>query len=158
MKLSARSRYAARILLELARNTGTTPISAATLSQRTGISVQFIEQILKPLKHNSITSSVRGAAGGHWLAKTAEQISLGDIVRIMEGDISLAACCSERPKKCNRKETCPTRLAWIRASRSLAQELDSISIASLLYEEIRPPKKRSAQPSMADMDLVEAAS
>ena len=69
MKLSARSRYAARILLELARHKAGTPMSAAVLSQHTGVSVQFVEQILKPLKQKGLTNSVRGAAGGHRLAQ-----------------------------------------------------------------------------------------
>lgn len=157
MKLSARSRYASRILLELARNKGVSPISAAMLAQRTGISVQFIEQILKPLKHRCVTSSVRGAAGGHWLAKPADQISLGDVVRIMEGDISLAACCNEKPKKCLRRDVCPTRQAWQRVSNVLAQELDSISIADLLHSEVRPLRKRAIPQSAHSLGLVEAA-
>ena len=65
MKLSARSRYASRILLELAKHNGSAPMSAAVLSQHTGVSVQFVEQILKPLKQHGLTKSVRGAAGGH---------------------------------------------------------------------------------------------
>jgi len=59
MKLSARSRYASRILLELAKHKGVSPMSATTLSHRTGVSVQFVEQILKPLKQSGLTVSVR---------------------------------------------------------------------------------------------------
>lgn len=148
MKLSARTRYAARILLELARNKSVSPMSAAVISQRTGISVQFIEQILKPLKHKGVTSSVRGAAGGHWLAKPADQVTLGDVVRIMEGEISLVAASNEKKNKTPHKEACPTHMAWQKVSRVLALELDSISIADLLSSE--PRRQLARKPRQSD--------
>lgn len=135
MKLSARSRYAARILLELARHNGSAPMSAATLSQHTGVSVQFVEQILKPLKQSGLTRSIRGAAGGHKLARVAESITLGEVVRLMEGGILLTVCCGEKANTCTRKEGCLTRKVWVQISQSLESELDAISLASLLHEE-----------------------
>ena len=133
MKLSARSRYAARILLELARNKSAGPMSAALLSQHTGVSVQFVEQILKPLKQKGLTKSVRGAAGGHRLAKKPEDITLGEVVHLMEGGIQLTVCCGEKSGDCPRKDGCLTRKAWLQVSRSLERELDSITLASLLH-------------------------
>ena len=132
MKLSARSRYASRILLELARNREASPMSASTLSQHTGVSVQFVEQILKPLKQSGLTRSVRGAAGGHRLARPAEDISLGEVVRLMEGGILLTVCCGEKANDCPRKDGCLTRRAWMQVSGILERELDSISLAALL--------------------------
>lgn len=134
MKLSARSRYAARILLELARQKGVSPLSAATLSQRTGVSIQFVEQILKPLKQRGFTASTRGAAGGHTLACPATDISLGEVVRLMEGGIQLSVCCGEKANYCPRQEKCLTREAWQRISRHLEQELDSILLSALLTD------------------------
>lgn len=135
MKLSARSRYASRILLELARHKGATPMSAATLSQHTGVSVQFVEQILKPLKQNGLTSSVRGASGGHRLARSAEEITLGEVVRLMEGGIMLTICCGEKANECPRRDGCMTRWAWMQVSGMLEKELDAISLADLLQQE-----------------------
>ncbi|WP_084515935.1 RrF2 family transcriptional regulator [Desulfovibrio cuneatus] len=136
MKLSARARYAARILLELARNAPKNePLSASTLSYQTGVSVQFVEQILKPLKQKGLTMSVRGAAGGHKLAKPASDISLGEVVRIMEDGIQLTVCCGEKANSCPRKSGCLTRKAWLHVSRTLEQELDAISIERLLHED-----------------------
>lgn len=135
MKLSARSRYASRILLELAKHKGSSPMSASTLSQHTGVSVQFVEQILKPLKQSGLTRSVRGAAGGHRLARSAEEITLGEVVRLMEGGIKLTVCCGEKSGDCPRRDGCPTRNAWMTVSSSLERELDSITLSSLLHEE-----------------------
>jgi Rrf2 family protein len=107
-------------------------MSATTLSQHTGVSVQFVEQILKPLKQSGLTRSVRGAAGGHRLAKSAEDITLGEVVRLMEGGIMLTVCCKEDANNCPRRDGCLTRDAWMQVSRSLEKELDSISLAKLL--------------------------
>ncbi|MDL2290747.1 Rrf2 family transcriptional regulator [Desulfovibrio sp. OttesenSCG-928-F20] len=143
MKLSARSRYASRILLELARHGGALPMSAATLSQHTGVSVQFVEQILKPLKQSGLTASTRGAAGGHRLARPAEEITLGEVVRLMEGGILLTVCCGEKTNECPRKDGCMTRRAWQQVSSSLERELDSITLSALLHGEHVCPEGQS---------------
>lgn len=143
MKLSARSRYASRILLELARHKETSPMSAATLSRHTGVSVQFVEQILKPLKQSGLTSSTRGAAGGHRLARAATEITLGEVVRLMEGGILLTVCCGEKANECPRRGGCLTRRAWLQVSKSLEQELDSITLSALLHGDHVCPEGQS---------------
>ena len=159
MKLSARSRYASRILLELAKHREQTPVSATILSQHTGVSVQFVEQILKPLKQKGLTASQRGASGGHLLARPASEITLGQIVRLMEGGICLSVCCGEGATTCSRKQGCLTRRAWVSVSLALEQELDSISIADLLHEEEVCPETFSEMqpPAKAGPCTVEAA-
>ncbi|CCH47308.1 RrF2 family transcriptional regulator [Pseudodesulfovibrio piezophilus] len=131
MKLSARSRYAARLLLDLAMHEADKPIRTALLSENTGITVQFIEQIIRPLKKAGLIKSVRGAAGGHILDKDPAHITLGEIVRTMEGAINIANCL-ECETKCERSQACRTRSVWERASRAMEQELDSITLAELL--------------------------
>ncbi|MFV0349356.1 MAG: RrF2 family transcriptional regulator [Halodesulfovibrio sp.] len=134
MKLSARTRYAARLLLDLAQHGNSeNPVTTTTLSEVSGISVQFIEQILKPLKKAGLVSSVRGAAGGHMLTRSPEEISIGDVIRIMEGGVELTHCCQDDiAKECPRTERCLTRVVWLRASRALEKELDSISLKDLI--------------------------
>ncbi len=134
MKLSAKSRYAARILLELAAVKSAAPMTASQISERTGISIQFIEQILRPLRQAHITRSLRGVAGGHVLAKPPETTTLGDVVRAMEGEIRLTLCGAGDHFSCPRRETCLTRPAWARLSRVLEQEMDAISLTDLLSD------------------------
>lgn len=134
MKLSARCRYAARILLELAKSEGGAPMSASVLSHRTGVSVQFVEQILKPLKQHGMTSSIRGASGGHLLGKGASEITLGDVVRIMEGGIQLSVCCGPNPSECSRRKNCYIHSAWNGLSQALEDQLDAISLSVLLTD------------------------
>lgn len=131
MKLSAKTRYASRILLDLALHATDSPQRVTDIALRTGISVSFIEQIIKPLKRAGLVLSKRGPAGGHRLAGARERISLGDVVRIMEGNVDLAMCIHD-PTQCGRVETCLTRNAWKRASDAMLRELDAITLADLV--------------------------
>lgn len=131
MKLSARSRYATRLLLDLALRNTDRPQRTTLLSESTGITVQFIEQILRPLKKAGYITSVRGAAGGHILDENPAAITVGDVVRIMEGGISLTDGVTDEGL-CNRSPICLTRKVWQRASRVLEKELDSITLADLI--------------------------
>ena len=130
MKLSAKSRYASRILLDLALHNEGVPHRVNDISERTGITVPFIEQIIKPLKHAGMVMSKRGASGGHQLSRPAETITLGDIVRVMEGSVELSACLTD-PGLCDRTEICLTRAAWQRATDAMLRELDTITLAEL---------------------------
>lgn len=132
MKLSARARYAARILLELAQRKASGPITATVLSRQTGVSTQFIEQILRPLRQAGITASVRGALGGHVLLRSPEDISIGDIVRVMEGGIQLTVCGASDPTSCNRYDNCLTRGTWARLSTAFEKEMNAVTLLDLL--------------------------
>lgn len=131
MKLSARSRYATRLLLDLALHDDDTPLRTTVLSESTGITVQFIEQIIRPLKKAGLIQSKRGATGGHILDRDPKSVSVGEIVRIMEGGINLTDCVTDK-SICARSATCRTRKVWTRASKVLEEELDSITLADLM--------------------------
>lgn len=131
MKLSARSRYATRLLLDMALRQTDSPQKTTILSESTGITVQFIEQILRPLKKAGLIVSVRGAAGGHILDKDPSEITVGEVVRIMEGGINLTDCVNDCGI-CNRSGACRTRHVWQHASQVLEQTLDSITLADLM--------------------------
>ncbi|GAB6058679.1 RrF2 family transcriptional regulator [Desulfonatronum parangueonense] len=133
MKLSARSRYAARILLDLAEQKGNSPVCASSISENTEISVPFIEQILRPLKKAGYIQSVRGAYGGHVLLMDPATITLGDIVRTMGGDINLAQCGSD-PTICTRTSDCRTRIVWQHLSKVIERELDNMTLADLMQD------------------------
>ncbi len=130
MKLSAKARYAVRILLDLALREGEGPVRTADISERTGVSVRFIEQILKPLKQAGLVQSTRGAAGGYVLSARPEDISLARIIRTIEGGLSLTQCC-ETPKNCHRSATCRSHRAWARVTQVMTAELENITIKDL---------------------------
>jgi Rrf2 family protein len=131
MKLSTRSRYGARILLELARSAGKDPVQVSEISNRQDIPAKYLEQLIRVLKQADLVTSVRGPKGGHMLAKPPEDISLGYIVRLFEGQADLVECVS-LPEKCNFSDECKVRQAWKKATTVLYESLDAITIADLL--------------------------
>lgn len=131
MKLSTRSRYSVRILLELARNTGRQPLQVSEISRRQKIPAKYIEQLIRTMKSNGLISSIRGPKGGYVLAMAAEQINLGHIVRIFEGQPELVECVGA-PDKCTMANTCPVRSAWTQANTALFKKLDAITINDLV--------------------------
>jgi len=131
MKLSTRSRYGTRILVDLARHHDQGPIQIGEISKRQDISVKYLEQLIRPLKQANLVTSVRGPKGGHLLAKKPEDISLGQIVRLFEGQSELVECISH-PEKCSMSEDCQVRLAWQDATRVLYEKLDNTTIADLV--------------------------
>jgi len=133
MKLSTRSRYGTRLLVDLARHDDQAPIQIGEISKRQGISVKYLEQLIRPLKQAGYVTSVRGAKGGHVLAKKPEQIKLGDIVRLFETHSDLVDCISS-PEKCDMSDECRIRLVWQEATAVLFRKLDSTSIADLVKE------------------------
>jgi Rrf2 family protein len=131
MKLSTRSRYGARILVDLARNDDQGPVQIGEISKRQDISVKYLEQLIRPLRQAHIVTSVRGPKGGHLLAKKPHTITLGQIVRLFEGQSVLVQCVGS-PEKCARSDECQVRLAWKDATTALYQKLDNITIADLI--------------------------
>jgi len=131
MKLSTRSRYGARILVDLARYSNQGPVQIGEISKRQDISVKYLEQLIRPLKQAKMVNSVRGPKGGHLLALKPEDISLGQIVRLFEGQSELVECISN-PEKCSMSDDCQVRLAWGDATRVLYERLDSTTIADLM--------------------------
>jgi Rrf2 family protein len=131
MKLSTRSRYGTRILVDLARNRDKGPIQIGEISKRQDISVKYLEQLIRPLKKAKLVNSVRGPKGGHLLAEKPENISLGQIVRLFEGQSDLVECVTY-PEKCAMSDDCQVRLAWLDATEVLYKKLDSITISDLM--------------------------
>ena len=134
MKLSAKTRYAARILLYLANNGFDKPVSSSLIASKTGISSQFIEQILRQLRLAGITGSVRGAKGGHILMRKPEDLTFGCIVRLMEGGIELSGCL-EKPGNCSRFDACEVRKAWESLQATLDGVFESITLRDLVHDD-----------------------
>ncbi len=132
MKLSTKTRYGTRILIELALHENQGAIQVSKISSKQKIPVKYLEQILRNLKQAGIVKSVRGPKGGHLLAKDPNGIYLGQIVRLFEGQTDLVACVSS-PENCEMSADCLVRNAWYDATSVLYEKLDSISIADLIH-------------------------
>lgn len=136
MKLSTRSRYSVRILLELAHNPSDEPLQVSEISRRQKIPAKYIEQLIRTLKSAGLVTSARGPKGGHFCAKDPANITLGDIVRLFEGQSDLVECVSQ-PDTCKMAEACRVRSVWKEATMALYEKLDSVTIADLMCEAIR---------------------
>lgn len=131
MRISTTTHYASRLLLDLALNADLAPIPASRLAANTGIPVKFVEKIVRPLKAAGYIKSVRGAMGGHYLNCRPDDITLGSVVRLMDGGIRLSQCSSDDPR-CSKCHDCRTREIWRAVTEKLEQELDSITLADML--------------------------
>jgi len=131
MKLTKKTRYGTRLLIDLAQHQNEGAVQMGEISIRQNISVKYLEQIVRPLKKAKFVKSIRGPKGGHMLARKPEKITLGDITRLFEGQAELVDCISD-PEKCPKSDDCVVRRGWQKATMALYKELDSISIANLL--------------------------
>lgn len=131
MKLTTKTRYGARLLLDLAQRQGQGAVQMSEIAIRQNISIKYLEQIIRPLKKAKFVKSIRGPKGGHMLAKNPDGITLGDVTRLFEGPSELVDCLGN-PKKCPNIDDCLVRQGWQKAAQALYRELDSITIASLL--------------------------
>ncbi|HDG97403.1 MAG TPA: Rrf2 family transcriptional regulator [Desulfobacterales bacterium] len=127
MKLSTRSRYGTRLMIQLAKNYGKGPLQIGDISEREGISVKYLEQLIIALKKAKLIKSVRGPKGGHSLTKSPRKITIGEIVRAVEGHTELADCVT-KPQLCDRSDSCPTRNVWESATKAMYKELDKTTL------------------------------
>ena len=133
MRLTTRSRYGTRMILDIAMHCTAGPVRISDIASRQGLSTKYLEKLIRELKRAGFIASKRGPGGGHSLAIPPEDISVGDVVRSLEGEAGLVECL-ENDGLCQRIEQCPTREVWVKASKAMYAALDEISIADLLKE------------------------
>ncbi len=140
MKLSTRSRYGTRMLLDIAIHSNGSPVRIKDISQRQGVSVKYLEKLIRPLKKGQFIKSKRGPKGGHMLNVTPEKITIGELVRLFEDELSLTRCV-KNPECCPITADCYTRKVWIEASQAMYDKLDSISLQDLIDDARRSGKE-----------------
>jgi len=131
VKLSTRSRYGTRMMLDLASHYDEGPVQIGDISRRENISVKYLEQLIIPLKKAGLVESVRGPKGGHMLARRPEEISVGEIVGVLEGGITLTHCI-ENPDICEKTSGCLTRTVWEDATQAMYERLNASTLAKII--------------------------
>lgn len=134
MRLSTRSTYGLRALVELALSTGHGPVSAAFIARRQGLSVAYLEQLLHRLKKEELVDSVRGPRGGYVLARVAHQITVAEVVRILDGVNGVGSSGIKREMHQHAQRIAQT--VWRCVHERLAQSLDAVTLQDLC-EEVR---------------------
>ncbi|MDT8317188.1 MAG: Rrf2 family transcriptional regulator [bacterium] len=133
MKLSTKITYGVRALFDIAYHSCGIPAKVNDIARRQGISARYIEQIFIMFKKADIIKTVRGPKGGYMLAKKPEEISLGEIIRSIEGDIELVSCKPSRvgEGECSMSENCVTAPIWSDLNGKVSSFFDSISLKDL---------------------------
>ncbi|MBM7582490.1 Rrf2 family protein [Caldicoprobacter guelmensis] len=133
MTISTKGRYGVKAMLDLALNWSGTNVPVKSIAERQNIPGKYLEQVLSVLKRAGLVKSIRGPNGGYALARPPHQITLGDILRALEGDLAPVKCVRQRGKKerCPREGQCITRYVWARIRDEVNQVVDGITLKEL---------------------------
>jgi Rrf2 family protein len=131
MKLSTKTRYGTRFMLELAQRYGEGFVQLRDTAQRQQISLKYLEQIVIPLKRAQYITAIRGARGGYRLARPPHEITMGEIVGLLEDGRALIECVVD-PDVCDRSQDCLTRELWKETTDVMFEKLDGITLTDLL--------------------------
>lgn len=133
MKISTKGRYGLTVMIELARKYGGGPISLKSIAEEKGLSAHYLEQLAAPLRNAGLIRSVRGAYGGYILAKEPDEITAGDIIRVLEGPIT--------PVEGIEDEEAAQQALWLRVRDVVKDVLDTTTLEDLIeYDDHEPPE------------------
>lgn len=133
MRLSTKGQYGVRAMLDLALNYGSGPLALKDISEREEISEHYLEQLVAVLRKAGLVKSTRGAQGGYTLSTEPSKITVGDILRALEGPLAPVECVLEGGEtECKRAGSCVSRLVWQKIRDSLNAVVDSITLQDMV--------------------------
>jgi len=141
MKLSTKTRYGIRAILELGMHHGKGPLQTKIIAQRQNISVKYLEQLMSILKAGGFVRSIRGAKGGYILSINPNQISLLELFRALEGPLVTVECL-ENNNYCSQRADCIARELWSEMQEAIKQVLSSTNLQDLLDKAERKSKEK----------------
>ena len=134
MKISTKGRYALRLMIDLALQDPDKYIPLREISKRQEISIKYLEQIAFLLLKNGYITSLRGLQGGYKLQKKPELYLVGDILRVIEGELVPVTCLESQSCPCGRSDTCKTLPFWKGLHAAVNDYLNSFTLADLAFE------------------------
>lgn len=135
MKLSTKGRYGLRAMIDLVQHSETEPVSIASIAARQRISESYLEQLIARLRRAGLVTSVRGAGGGYVPSRAAEEISVGDVLRALEGKLDPVECPGLLEENgCHGADVCVTKYVWKKINDSINRTVDEIKISELVKE------------------------
>ncbi len=133
MKLSTKGRYGLKAMYDLAIHFGDGPTSLKSIAERQRISDHYLEQLIATLRKSGLVKSVRGAQGGYTLSDAPVKITVGEIIRSLEGPLGVSECSlEEEPTACANAECCVTRVIWKKIQDSISDVIDSITLQDMV--------------------------
>lgn len=156
MKLSTKGRYGLRAVLDLALNSDTEVVPLSEIAIRQNISISYLEQLISKLKKAGIVKSIRGAQGGYLLAKEPKEISIGEILRALEGSLNPVDCSEvvDGGKTCSEADYCVTKYVWMRITDSINNAVDTIMLSELVEEN----NKLYSENKLIEEDVIQSKS
>lgn len=143
MILSTRGRYGLKMMFELALNYGNGAMPLKDIANKQSLSDTYLEQLISPLRKNRLVISIRGAQGGYELSKKPEEITVGEIIRILEGPLAPSECVLEEEPECSKADYCATRIIWEKITDSINNVIDSITLKDMIDDYNRLSKKQN---------------
>lgn len=137
MKISTKGRYALRLMIDVAEYGGKAPVPLKEIARRQDLSVKYLEQIVGLLSKAGLLHSIRGPQGGYQLARAAEEYTVGDILRLTEGNLAPVVCLENGENRCQRCDACATLDFWTGLYAVINQYIDRFTLADLVETERR---------------------
>ena len=135
MKLSTKGRYGLRAMIDLARYSEEEPVSISSIAARQDISERYLEQLVGLLKKAGLVRSIRGATGGYVLAKSTGEISVGDVLRALEGSLEPVRCAAFYSEEgCMASDGCVTKYVWQKINDSINDTVNHMMLDELVRE------------------------
>ncbi len=137
MKLSTKSTYGLRAMLNVAMRDGEGATSISDIAKEEGVSVAYLEQLLNKLRHKGLVESIRGPKGGYVLSKEADSITVADIVKALEGSIYPVHCLGDQKTSgsgCKKTSACVPKTVWFKLAKAVNDCLESITLDELCGE------------------------
>jgi Rrf2 family transcriptional regulator, cysteine metabolism repressor len=145
MILSTKGRYGLKMMYEFALNYGIGPMSLKEVAQKQQLSETYLEQLIAHLKKAGLVTSVRGAQGGYELIRKPEEITVGEIIRVLEGPLAPSECVVDDEPECSKAEYCVTRLLWEKIMESINNVIDSITLNDMVNDYYRLQQKKEGE-------------
>ena len=131
MKLSTQGKYGLKAIFELSLHVNEGPMPLNMIASKQKIPEQYLEQIFSTLKKSKLITSVRGAQGGYLLNKAPNEVTVGDVLAILEGPVALSQCIIEEGV-CENSNDCSTKLVWEKLKKGIEDVLNSITLQDMV--------------------------
>ncbi|MDL2218023.1 RrF2 family transcriptional regulator [Christensenellaceae bacterium OttesenSCG-928-M15] len=132
MMVSTKGRYALRVMIDLAENAEGDYTPMKNVAERQEISLKYLERIMPVLSKNKLVEGIHGKGGGYRLNRPPKEYSVGEILRLTEGDLAPVACLKNDADACQRADGCRTLPMWDKLNRIIGDYLDSVTLADLM--------------------------
>ena len=134
MLVSTKGRYGLRMMIDIARNQENGKVTLRSIGERQGISIKYLEQLARALCTADLLSGCRGQGGGYTLARSADQITAGDILRAVEGSTAPVYCLVHERETCKRRDMCETNKFWLGLEEAIDVYVNSVSLSDLVRD------------------------